>query len=205
MIVFDELRVTNDAQTLVIDVRIRKEEIYKDVHITNIVVGTHKTYKEGSLNGEGTTIPFNILNKYTDSNDHVLLRLENYDLNPVAKKDSKEYIDLEKDLIYVYVNTTPLNNSNCPSLPCDMMQTHNIGVTLYMGNIYNLFMRYMNELNNKSCDNQVPQNLIDLILRYTALTTAIDSKHFIKANEFYTKWFSGDKFNMTESNCGCHG
>lgn len=201
MVVFDELRITNDGECLVIDVRIRKESIYSNVSITNIVIGTHKNYGEGE--SKGTTIDFTSLNQYEDDNRHVLLRLYNYDLNPIAEEKDKDYIDLKKDLIYVYVDTTPLQ-TEC-DLPCDMMQTHNIGVTLYMGDIYNTFMQYMNELNNKSCDNQVPQNLIDLILEYTALTTALDSKHFIKANEFYAKWFASDRCNIPKSNCGCNG
>lgn len=201
MIVFDELRITNDGEYLIIDVRVRKERIYSGVNIKSITVGTHKNYIEGD--SQGTSIDFMSLNEYTDNNRHVLLRLSNFDLNPVANKEDKNYIDLKEDLVYVYVDTTPLQ-TEC-DLPCDMMQTHNIGVTLYMGNIYNTFMQYMNELNNKSCDNQVPQNLIDLILRYTALTTALDSKHFIKANEFYTKWFTGDDCNIPKSNCGCNG
>ena len=201
MITFDELRVTNDGEYLVIDVRVRKEKIYSSVNIKSIVVGTHKNYVEGESNG--TVIDFTSLNEYSDNNRHILLRLSNLDLNPIAKKGQKDYIDLKEDLIYVYVDTTSLQ-TEC-DLPCDMMQAHNIGVTLYMGNIYNTFMQYMDELNGKFCSNQVPQNLIDLILRYTALTTALDSKHFIKANEFYTKWFTGDKCNVPKSNCGCNG
>lgn len=201
MVVFDELRITNDGEYLIIDVRIRKENIYSSVNITSIVVGTHKNYTEGE--SKGTTINFTSLNQYTDNNRHVLLRLSNYDLNPTATEGTKDYINLKKDLIYVYVDTTPLN-TQC-DLPCDMMQVHNIGATLYMSNIYNAFMQQMNEFNNKSCSNQVPQNLIDLILRYTALTTALDSKHFIKANDFYNKWFTDTDYNTFKSDCGCNG
>lgn len=200
MIVFDELRITNDGEYLIIDARVRKEDIYSEVTIKSVTVGTHKNYSEGE--SKGTVINFNLLNQYNDDR-RILLKLGNSDLNPIAIEGEKNYINLKEDLIYIYVDTYPLN-TNC-DLPCDMMQTHNIGVTLYMGNMYNTFMEHMNELNMRSCDNNVPQNLIDLILRYTALTTALDSKHFIKANEFYEKWFTDDRYNIFKSNCGCNG
>lgn len=204
MVVIRELRVTNDGEYLIIDARVRKESIYKDVTLVKVTIGTHKNYTERIATGK----VFNVDSSFNEANNNskqVFMRLKQSDLNGILEENDKDYIDLKKDLIYVYIETTPLNNENCPSLPCDLMQTLTVGVTTYMGNIYNTFMNYMRELSNTTCENKFPQGLIDLILRYTALTTAIDSKHFIKANEFYTKWFTGNNINNSNSNCGCNG
>lgn len=203
MIIFDELRITNDGEYLVIDARVRKEKIYKNVTIKEVWIGTHKNYSENGATG--IQIPLT-LSETTDPSKRILMRLSSLDINSRPHKEIDE-VDLKKDLIYVYIETTPLEDiDNCPSLPCDMMSTHNIGVTMYMSNFYNTFMNYIKEIECiNNCEGRVPQNLIDFILRYITLTTAIDSKHFIKANELFEKWFSG-KYNINiNSSCGCNG
>lgn len=204
MIVFDELRITNDGEYLIIDARVRSEDLYKDVHITKVVVGNHRKYTEGDSIGKEIDFTNLTLSK-DDPTRHIFLRLSILDLANKFYDDTEDNIDLKKDLIYIYIDTTPLDNRDCPNLPCDLMQTHNIGVTMYMAPFYNEFMNNMNSLLCTSCDNQIPQNLIDLILRYTALTTAIDSKHFVKANELFSKWFSTNCTFVLNSNCGCNG
>lgn len=205
MVVFNELRITNDGEYLIIDARIRNESIYSNIEIKKVTVGTHKTYEEGASNGK--EIPISTLNQATNDTrvKRVYFRLSKLDLTDFSSYEESNEIDLEKDLIYVYIDTNSYDNPDCPDLPCDLTKSHHIGVTMYMGGFYNDFMSYMNELNKSSCEAKVPQGLIDMLLKFTALTTAIDSKHFIKANEFFNKWFTGKHMFNSNSNCGCNG
>lgn len=206
MIIFDELRVTNDGEYLIIDARVRKEKVYKDVKIKSVLIGTHKNYVERTATGLTVDITNEYVNESDDFDKRVFLRLSSLDINMNASEGNE--VDLKKDLIYVYIETSDdVALENCPMLPCDMTQTLNIGVTMYMGNIYNTFMNNIKEIENagSSCHNKTPQNLIDFILKYITLVTAVDSKHFIKANELFEKWFSGGVFSSNNSNCGCNG
>lgn len=47
MIVFEELRVTNDGENLIINARVRKEPYYDNVYIDKVIVDTEETYIEG--------------------------------------------------------------------------------------------------------------------------------------------------------------
>lgn len=208
MVIFRELRITNTEHRLIIDAQVRTDSIYSDVGIIKVTVGTQKDYEEGVINGVDVT-------KYI-SNEDAIAYIEDGQtkykyknirlvLDELAIVGSTDYdIDLEKDLIFIYVETTPFDNPNCPNLPCSMINSLTIGVTLNLGIIYNQFMQYIDELNASTCNTKVPQGLIDFILRYDALLLAADSEHYAKAVEFYNKWFSKEK-NVLPSNCGCNG
>lgn len=47
MIVFEELRVTNDGENLIINARVRKEPYYDNVYIDKVIIDTEETYTEG--------------------------------------------------------------------------------------------------------------------------------------------------------------
>ena len=47
MIVFEELRVTNDGENLIINARVRKEPYYDNVYINKVIIDTEETYSEG--------------------------------------------------------------------------------------------------------------------------------------------------------------
>ena len=205
MIIFDELRVTNDGEYLIIDARVREEFRNKGVKIIDVVVGNQNTYRNGESNGVHINLDLNMAENSGEDIKRVYLKLSAFDLTDFQYDDPKKEVDLKEDLIYVYIETTPYTGTDTCNMPCDMIQTLNIGVTLYMSYIYNTFLTYMNDLNRQTCEAKVPQGLIDMLLKFTALTTAIDSKHFDKANEFFNKWFTGRNIFKSNSNCGCNG
>lgn len=200
MVVFNELRVTEDGQYLIIDARVRKETIYNDVVIQKIVIGTQRNYSEDNLrskNLKGITIT-------VDNKKELYERFDAGFLNLKATREEDE-VDLKNDLIFVYIVTN--NNvdvSQCPVLPCNMTDPVTVGVTMNMANIYNQFMRYIDELNNATSCTKNTAGFTDFILRYNAFLLAIDSKHYTKGIEYFNKWFGKDK-NLRVSNCGCNG
>lgn len=208
MVVFDELRVTEDG-VLIIDARVRqhivdRRDLYRDVYITKVTIGNHKLHKDGETNGKVVTITNRNLadNEDPEKPTRVYFKLDNVYLNI----NNKLNIDIMKDLIFVYIETTPYNNPNCPDLSCDLIQTLTTGVTLNLGIIYSQFMKYINELYcNNSCDTKVPQGLMDFMLRYNAMILALDAKHYDTGIKFFDKWFSGSGTTPSKLNCGCHG
>ena len=185
MIVFEELRITNDGETLIVKARVRTEAYYDTVYIDKVIIDTEETYKEGF---PSSTPVFT----YTaDGNvKSVTLTINKAQIIP----------DFKEHLFFVYVVT---KGNPLPIVPCGMDNQTTLGVTLYMGNIYNDFMNSIKEMRNGNC--QVPNGLIDQILRFKALTLSMDSGHYLQGIDYYNKWFSGERQSVNISNCGCNG
>lgn len=186
MVVFEELRITNDGETLIIKARVRTEVYYDTVYIDKVIIDTEDTYREGTPSSEP------VYTYTVDGNEKsITLSLNKADIIP----------DFKEHLFFVYVKTkgVPL-----PSVPCGMDNETTLGVTLYLGNIYNNFLGYIKEMGNGNC--QIPKGFIDQILRFKALNLAIDTGHNTQAIDYYKQWFSGQNYNVVRtSNCGCNG
>lgn len=111
-----------------------------------------------------------------------------------------EFTTVDNHLFYVYVIAGGVPESDCP---CGMDNQTTLGVTMYTGHYYDDFMNYIKELGD---DCNIPQGLIDYILRYKVLVNSIDTGHYTEANKFYNKWFKeGYSIPMSKYNCGCYG
>lgn len=186
MIVFEELRITNDGETLIVDARVRSEVYYDLVYIDKVVIDTEETYKEGTP----SSTP--VYSYTVDGNNKTIsLTIDKSQIIP----------DFKEHMFFVYVIAKGIPT---PSVPCGMDNQTTLGVVLYMGNIYNNFMGYIKEMGNGNC--QIPSGFIDQILRYKALNLAIDSGHYTQGIQYYNQWFSGNRQSVTiNSNCGCNG
>ena len=183
MIVFNELRITDDGTKLIVRARVRQEDIYNNVYITGIKLGSGETYTEGDIGGVTR-----MLDTPAKSID---ITITNYE---IALQTS---IDFKKDLIFIEVITT-----GDPTIDCCCEDKGNIGVTLYMHNIYSNFLNMIREMGN-TCS--IPDNFINSFLEYKALETAIDSKHYTKGIEYYNKWFKNNNTLAITGGCGCNG
>ena len=192
MIIFDELRITDDNQYLIIDLHIKSEivENHSEAYIKNVWICDSSNYEEGG-------VPTKVDNVYTRDG------VKETTLYKKVNVFECDYIEgtFKDKLIFVYVEVAGVDESQ---LSCGCNKNPSIGATIDMHLIYNQFMKYINELSNKSrCDN-TPKGLIDFILRYNGFLLAIDSGHYKKGVEFYNKWFNKDSNVNTISNCGCN-
>lgn len=186
MISIQELRVTNTGERLIIGANVRQESYYDNVYIDKVIIDTEETYSDGGPSSKP------IFTKQFEGNTKTIsLQLDKLDLNNT---------DLTSHLFFVYIVA---KGTPAPDTPCSMDNINTLGVTMYMGNYYNTFMGYINEMNGNNCT--IPQGLIDQILRYDALNTSIDSGHYIKGIEYFNKWFSKTSPITVTHNCGCHG
>lgn len=209
MVIFDELRITNDGQHLIIDCRIRKENWYNTVYIGGIYIDTEETYEEGGPSKRAAIFaptmqqlmlsPKKTMRFVYDKSDLKSLFLA----NPENKGVSPD-CDLTKHLFFVYVKAfgTPAADT-----PCGMDDEYTLGVTMYMGKFYNDFMNSLKNINSTcsgGCD--VPSDIVDQLLQYMALTVSIDSGHYLKGIEEFKKWYTGKSYtNNSTKKCGCHG
>lgn len=113
----------------------------------------------------------------------------------LPKKDS-----IDKHLFYIYLvaGGTPASDT-----PCGKDNITTLGVTMYTGHYYNDFMNYIKEMGD-NCN--IPNGLIDYILRYKVLVNSINTGHYTKANEYFNKWFkNGYQISTSNCKCGCYG
>lgn len=186
MVEFTELRISNDGANLVIKAKVRDESYFEDVKINEVLVNTEETYVDGK----------------PQTNPIADLKFEaTKEISIILNKNMVLHIpDFKKHLIFVTVVTTGTPAYNTP---CGMDNITTLGITMYMGNIYNSLMGLIGELGD-NC--QIPKGFIDQFLRYKALQTAINSGHWAKGVELYNSWFKNEKKTYsTLSNCGCHG
>lgn len=188
MIVFDELRITNDLQYLIVRAHVRKMKPFENVRISSLTVYSHKQFcKNGSEEPEGGKV-FGFKEKPKE----IEVYIENTELN---------MINLDSDLIFVKITAEgyPDESNGCL---CGMDKDRVIGVTMNMGNIYNKFMSYIKDLAD-TCN--ISKDLIDKILQWKTFTAALDGCHYCTAVDYYKKWFLNDKSVNTSKGCGCHG
>lgn len=189
MVVFDELRITEDGQYLIINARIRKDILkqYPNAYIKSIHVCDSSNYDEG--------IPSKAISIY-EYNDNSTRKTSFFDAIHFTAISEKL---LNNKLIFVYIEVAHADS------PCGCASNPAVGVAMDMSNVYSQFMSYINELcDTDSCDKTTPSGLTDFILRFNALLLAMDSKHYAKGVEFFDKWFSKDS-KTKSTDCGCHG
>jgi intergrase/recombinase len=52
---------------------------------------------------------------------------------------------------------------------------------------------------------KIPSGLIDIILKFKAITVSIDARHYLQAIRYFKMWFTKTEKFKTQSNCSCHG
>ncbi len=186
MVIFQELKIENDASKLLIAAKVKPEQYYTDVYIDKVIIDTEETYREG---GPSSTPVF--IKQFEGNQKFISLQVNKHDI----------VSPLNNHLYFVYIVTKGVPS---PDTPCGMDNVNTLGVTLYLGNFYNMFMQHIKEMDNENC--VPPQGLIDLLLRFKALNISIDSGHYIQGIKYFNKWFNGKNLPpLTISNCGCHG
>lgn len=145
-----------------------------------------------------------------------ILTLKNSDFNAAFNKTNshKEPIDptlpyatipfagtdLSNNLFFVYIKTTPVPANT----PCELSDDYTVGVVFDITKYYQKVMEYTKEL-TKCCD--IPLAFTDFVLRWEAYNAAVETKHYLKAIDFYNLLFNvaDGHFSGTTKSCGCHG
>lgn len=191
MIHFNELKISADAQHLIIDVSVRSESYYKDVYIDSIVIDNQDTYVGTGPSSNPVysySVPDSVskLTKKTYGRKHVRL-----DLNP-ADLGSLD------GLFFVYVRAKGIPSADTP---CGMDNITTLGTVCNMYPFYQQAMNYIKEIAN-NCS--APQNFTDYILKLKGLELAVRTGNYPDAIKYYNKFFSGKSKSFIKiGGCGC--
>lgn len=191
MIHFNELRISSDAQHLIIDVSVLSESYYKNVYIDSIIIDNQDTYV-GSGPSSKPVYSYSVpdgtskLTKKTYSQKHIRLDLSAADLGSLD------------GLFFVYVRT---KGAPTADTPCGMDNITTMGT---VSNMYPFYQQAMNHIKELANNCSIPQNFTDYILRLKALELAVRTGNYPDAIKYYNRFFSGKaKSSIRKGGCGC--
>lgn len=204
MILFDQLRISDDGQRLYINAHVNKADYFKNRYIDSVVIMTADKVSETAP--ETPTSDY-IYKKEIEGNvkelDLVLTPLDftkSWETDPKAM--AFNMADMSNTLFFVYIKCkgTP---GECT--PCRLDEETTLGVVFDENVLYQRVMDYTKEL---VADCSIPTEFTDFILLWNAFKAAIETEHYVAAIKFYNKLFgvvkSGYSNNIIKT-CGCNG
>ena len=196
MIVYDQLRVSDDGKQLFIDAHVSLASCFDEVTIQSLYICL------GSQVYETLTID-------PESNGYIYKKEYGSDVREIHEcisigDDSLIYnkTSFSKDLFFVYVgcNTVP---EGCTCFTS--VGKYVLGVTFDENLLYQKVMQFTKSLAD---DCQIPVAFTDFILLWNAFKASVETEHYIPAVKYYNMLF--DRSNNiasyeTSKPCGCHG
>ena len=216
MLHFNELRITQDGRSLIIDVSVDNQDYFDDVLLDSIVIDTQDTY---ILNGPSG----NPVYTYTvgDSYDLTCSIPGQCNCNPVLEEEDRSYCltygsyekknvrlvlqagdmnlnTLNDTMFFVYVITAGEPSSDAPE---STVSPQIMGTVTDLYPYYQSMMRSVKELVNE-CG--IPKDFIDFSLRLKALELCIRTGNYPQAIVYWNKFFKGRMSRPATTDCSCH-
>nr|DAE39655.1 MAG TPA: hypothetical protein [Crassvirales sp.] len=204
MIIFDQLRISDDGKRMYINAHVNKADYFKDIYIDSIVIQTADKVSETD---PGLPTSDYVYIKKTEENAKELnLVLEASDLSRSWESDPKAIAfnrgDMSKTLFFVYIKCKGTPGS---CTPCRLDEETTLGVVFDENVLHQRVMDYTKEL---VADCSVPSEFINFILLWNAFKSAIETEHYIPAIKFFNMLFDevGKSCqSRTIKTCGCNG
>lgn len=198
MVIFDQLRISDDGTCLYLDVHVKNVADLENVYIEEIAI-CRDVDTENSSPSEYPED--NYIYKEPFSNvKNVSRELTIDDFKPFIQTNNlSDITDLSHNLFFIYIKCTDTAASEAC---CCAYSNPKIGVTFDSGILYNIAMNLTRELAD-TCS--VPSEFIDFILNFFALKTSINTGNFIPAIRFFNTLLKKKVSSSTFKGCGCHG
>lgn len=206
MIIFDQLRISDDGRKMYINAHVNKADYFDNAYIDSITIMTSDKVLETA---PGTPTSDYIYTKKIEGNKkEINLVLTANDFTRTWEKDPKampfKQGDMSRTLFFVYIKCkwegTP---GEC--IPCTLDEETTLGVTFDENMLYQRVMDYTKDLLDEC---KVPIAFMDFILLWNAFKASIETEHYIPAIKFFNMLFgivdaSGHKGII--KGCGCNG
>lgn len=204
MIIFDQLRISDNGKRMYINAHVNKASYFDDIYIDSIVIQTSDRVSETD---PGLPTSDYIYIKKMDGNTKELsLVLEASDLSKSWETDANAIAfgrgEMSRTLFFVYIKCKGVPGA---CTPCRLDEETTLGVVFDENVLHQRVMDYTKEL---LMDCVVPVDFIDFILLWNAFKAAIETEHYIPAIKFFNMLF-GEVGKSCRSlpikSCGCHG
>ena len=204
MIVYDQLRISDDGMSIYIDAHVNKADCFASTVIEQLCICL------GSQVYETQTI---------DPESNVCIYTKNYgenikEIHEVITLDAEGMVyakdSFSKDLFFIYVK--------CSGQPeaCSCFASigsYVLGVTFDENLYYQHVMGYTKQMADEC---KTPVGFTDFILLWNAFKAAVETEHYLPAIKFYNMLFGkdvegnaygpyGNANGVISKPCGCHG
>lgn len=185
MVEFQELKITPDGETLIVEVSVKNLEYYENVYLDTISIDTQDTY-----NGSGPSS--NTVYKKTLEGDQKSIRLE---------IPSSEILtnSLKDNLFFIWVCT---KNPPTAETPCGEDSAVSVGVVFYPYTLYCNMLKVLQLESNRHCS--VPKNFIDSFIKYKGLQLSLLTGNYVNAINYYKDIFKDITVISQSVNCNCY-
>lgn len=204
MIIFDQLRISDDGKRMYINAHVNKADYFNDIYIDSIVIQTADKVSE--TDPGLPTSDYVYIKKAEENAKELNLVLEASDLSRSWESDPNAIAfnrgDMSKTLFFVYIKCKGTPGS---CTPCRLDEETTLGVVFDENVLHQRVMDYTKEL---VADCNVPTAFIDFILLWNAFKSAIETEHYIPAIKFYNMLFDEVGKSCQSriiKTCGCNG
>lgn len=188
MIQINELRITPDAKYLIIDASIKKDSLFENYMISDIVVYNIPDNK--SIQGEESyNKTITVENKEGDGK-HIRLVLEQKDIING---------NLSKGLFKVTIAASKINTLS--EINLDNASTQ---ITAVVMNLYPFYKQSIHLLKNIDCNCLENKELVNLILRFKSLELSAKTGNIDMVAYYWFKYFNTSDRVLPMNNCSCH-
>ena len=172
MVIFNELRISEDRSCLIIDCEIENVDIYKDMYIKEIWLEYYKDASAASMPGSKA---YRI---YENSGDDKKVRAKRVSMYESSIQFTQFSTDMFADgLFFVIVRCEGTLPASVVNYPCGYDETTKIGVVLDWKSFYKRGMQYVSALYS-SCNSrsfcEYPAGFEDFIILWNSLKLAIN-------------------------------
>lgn len=189
MVIIEQLRISDDGQTLYLNARVNEASYFDNVYISKVTICTEEQVSE--LHPESYGEDFVFQDTFNDRS--ISLVLCSSTLNEKFTKT-----DLSHNMFFVYIEC---DGTPAPDTPC-LLDCPALGVTFDYGVLYNQAMNYTAELAD-TCD--INKSFIDFILNMEALKMSLETEHYIPAIKYWKRLLGVSSNNLERNTCNCHG
>lgn len=204
MIIFDQLRISDDGKKMYINAHVNKADYFNDIYIDSIVIQTADKVSE--TDPGLPTSDYVYIKKAEENAKELNLVLEASDLSRSWESDSKAIAfgrgDMSNTLFFVYIKCKGTPGS---CTPCRLDEETTLGVVFDENVLHQKVMDYTKEL---VADCSIPSAFIDFILLWNAFKSAIETEHYIPAIKFFNMMFEEVGKSCQSriiKTCGCNG
>lgn len=208
MIVFDQLRISDDGDNLIISVHVNNASNFENVILRDIAILTaDKASQTTDLFPYIDSIYYYTFAHGLKSADFVLDK-GSFDAayTHTSTDGSTASVpftgELSNNMFYVYIRV-----SGAPDecTPCDISKEVTLGVTFDDTIFYQNVMQHTRDLAD-TCE--ISKGFIDMILKWNGLKAAIETEHYPVAYDFWKQLILGEGsggVSYRTKKCGCHG
>lgn len=234
MLIFDQLRISDDGRKMYISIHINKASYFENVYLDSITITTADKVLETVEQVPSSDYIYHQKFGSDLKEADLVLNKSSFDaafnnVNPISgevinpdepnAKRSFEHSNFSQDLFFVYIKCKLANGEAYdPCIPCVLDDDVTLGVTFDTNLLYQRVMDYTKQLGE---DCTIPQGFTDFILLWNAFKAAVETEHYIPAIKFYNMLFGNASDDARKDgsyspygkvsggsgfrNCGCHG